>query len=81
MQSDQQEEAALHSKTMLKFREEKIKRLESLLDGRVSADKFYLDNNNALREENLLLQAKIERNPEVIQFASENIRLLEQNQL
>ncbi|KAI3469226.1 hypothetical protein Pfo_025889 [Paulownia fortunei] len=77
----QQEEEAQHTKMMLKFREEKIKHLELLSDGLISADKFCLDENNALREENLLLQAKIERNPEVIRFALENIRLLEQIRL
>ncbi|KAH6808567.1 phragmoplast orienting kinesin 1 [Perilla frutescens var. frutescens] len=74
----QQQEETQRSKMMLKFREDKIKRLELLFNGFISADKFYLDENNSLREENQLLHAKIERNPEVIQFAMENIRLLEQ---
>ncbi|EYU26201.1 hypothetical protein MIMGU_mgv1a020090mg [Erythranthe guttata] len=77
----QLEEETQHDKMILKFREEKINCLELLIDGLVSDDKFYLDNNNALREENLLLQAKIERNPEVIRLGSENIRLLEQIRL
>ncbi|KAL3812228.1 hypothetical protein ACJIZ3_013496 [Penstemon smallii] len=77
----QREEEAQRSKMMLRFREEKIKRFELLSDGSISADKFYLDENNALREENLLLQAKIDRNPEVIRFALENIKLLEQIRL
>ncbi|KAK6160939.1 hypothetical protein DH2020_004320 [Rehmannia glutinosa] len=76
-----QEEEAQHTKMMLKFREEKIKRLELQLDGLVSADKFYLDENSALREENLLLQEKIRRNPEINRFALENIRLLKQIRL
>ncbi|GER31460.1 phragmoplast orienting kinesin 1 [Striga asiatica] len=74
----QHEEEIRQCKMTLEFREEKIKRLESLLDGLISADKFYLDENNALREENLLLQEKINRNPEVNRLASENIKLLEQ---
>ncbi|KAL0376308.1 UNVERIFIED_CONTAM: Kinesin-like protein KIN-12C [Sesamum calycinum] len=74
----QREQEAQRTKMMLRFREEKIKRLELLLDGLISADKFYLDENNALKEENLMLQAKTERNPEVTHFALENIRLLEQ---
>ncbi|KAL0414872.1 UNVERIFIED_CONTAM: Kinesin-like protein KIN-12C [Sesamum radiatum] len=77
----QREQEAQHTKMMLRFREEKIKRLELLLDGLISADKFYLDENNALKEENLMLQAKTERNPEVTHFALENIRLLEQIRL
>lgn len=51
--------------------------MELLLDGSISADMFYLDENNSLREENQLLQEKIERKPEVIRLATENIRLLE----
>ncbi|KAL0308069.1 UNVERIFIED_CONTAM: Kinesin-like protein KIN-12C [Sesamum angustifolium] len=74
----QREQEAQRTKMMLRFREEKVKRLELLLDGLISADKFYLDENNALKEENLMLQAKTERNPEVTHFALENIRLLEQ---
>lgn len=80
-QSHQQQEEIQRTKMMLKFREDKIKRIELLSDGMTSADKFYLDENSALREENQLLQAKIEKNPEVIRFAMENIRLLEQIRL
>ncbi|KAL6522938.1 hypothetical protein OROHE_016785 [Orobanche hederae] len=71
--AQQQVEETRHSKMMLKFREEKIKRLELLVDGLISSDKFYLDENNALREENLLLQEKIRRNPEVNQFAPNDL--------
>lgn len=80
-QSHQQQEETQRTKMMLKFREDKIKRLEMLLDGLISADTFYLEENSALREESQLLQAKIERNPEVTRFAMENIRLLEQIRL
>ncbi|KAL6548172.1 hypothetical protein OROGR_008593 [Orobanche gracilis] len=68
-----QAEETRHSKMMLKFREEKIKRLELLVDGLISSDKFYLDENNALREENLLLQEKIRRNAEVNHFAPNDL--------
>ncbi|KAL8481206.1 hypothetical protein ACS0TY_027650 [Phlomoides rotata] len=77
----QQQEEAQSAKMILKFREEKIKRMELLLDGSISADKFYLDENSALREENQLLHEKIERNPEVFRLATENIRLLEKIRL
>ncbi|XP_057810222.1 LOW QUALITY PROTEIN: kinesin-like protein KIN-12E [Salvia miltiorrhiza] len=77
----QQQEETQRTKMMLKLREDKIKRLEFLSDGLTSADKFYLDENSALREENQLLQAKIGEHPEVIRFARENIRLLEQIRL
>ncbi|KAL1548256.1 kinesin-like protein KIN-12E isoform X4 [Salvia divinorum] len=79
--SHQQQEETQRTKMMLKFREDKIKRLELLSDGLTSADEYYLDENSTLREENQLLQAKIEKNPEVIRFAMENIRLLEQIRL
>lgn len=66
---------------MLRFREEKIKRLELLSDGSMSADKYLMEENNALLEEVQLLQSRIERNPELTRFALENIRLLEQLRL
>ncbi|XP_011100690.1 kinesin-like protein KIN-12C isoform X1 [Sesamum indicum] len=77
----QREQEAQRTKMMVRFREEKIKRLEVLLDGLISADKFYLDENNALKEENMMLRAKTERNSEVTHFTLENIRLREQIRL
>ncbi|KAJ0010551.1 hypothetical protein Pint_34482 [Pistacia integerrima] len=66
------------SKMMLRFREDKIQRMESLLGGSLPADPFLLEENRALSEEIQLLQAKVDRNPEVTRFALENIRLLDQ---
>lgn len=63
---------------MLKFREEKIQRMEALLGGLVPADAYLLEENNALSEEIQNLRAKVDKNPEVTRFALENIRLLEQ---
>lgn len=63
---------------MLRFREDKIQRLESLLGNQISGDSFLLEENNVLSEENQLLQAKIDKNPELTRFALENIRLLDQ---
>lgn len=63
---------------MLKFREDKIQRMESLLGGSIPAETYLLDENRGLSEEIQLLRAKIDRNPEVIRFALENIRLLDQ---
>ncbi|PIN19457.1 Kinesin-like protein [Handroanthus impetiginosus] len=77
----QREEEVQHTKMTLRLREERIKSLAALSEGLISADQFFLDENNALREENLLLQAKLERNPEVTRYALENIRLLEQIRL
>lgn len=63
---------------MLKFREDKIQRMESLLGGSIPAETYLLDENKGLYEEIQLLRAKIDRNPEVTRFALENIRLLDQ---
>lgn len=62
----------------LKFREDKIQRMESLAGDLKPADAYLLEENAALSEEVQLLRAKVDRNPEVTRFAVENIRLLEQ---
>ena len=74
----QREEDARCTKMMLKFREDKIQRMESLVSGLISAETYFLEENSALSEEIQLLHAKVDRNPEVTRFALENIRLLEQ---
>lgn len=81
MQACQREEDAQRIKMMLKFREEKIKQLESLVNGSLSAEKYLMEEIKVLKEEIQLLQARIDRNPELTRFALENIRLLEQLQL
>lgn len=63
---------------MLKFREDKIQRMESLLGGSIPAETYLLEENKSLSEEIQLLRAKIDKNPEVTRFAIENIRLLDQ---
>lgn len=63
---------------MLKFREDKIHRMESLVAGSIPANSYLLEENNMLSEEIQMLRAKVDRNPEVTRFALENIRLLEQ---
>lgn len=63
---------------MLKFREDKIQRMESLLGGLMSADDYLREENNALSEEIQLLRLRLDKNPEVTRFAAENIRLLDQ---
>ncbi|KAH9695743.1 kinesin-like protein KIN-12D [Citrus sinensis] len=74
----QREEDTRGTKMMLRFREDKIQRMELLLGGSLPADSFLLEENRALSEQIQLLQSKIDRNPEVTRFALENIRLLEQ---
>ncbi|KAM0954567.1 putative plus-end-directed kinesin ATPase [Dioscorea sansibarensis] len=74
----QREDDTQHIKAMLRFREEKIRRLEMLADDLSSSDGYLMDENISLSEENKLLRARIDRNPELTQFALENKRLLEQ---
>lgn len=63
---------------MLRFREDKIQRMESLINGLMPSENYLLEENIALSEEIQLLVAKVDRNPEVTRFALENIRLLDQ---
>ncbi|KAI3809823.1 hypothetical protein L1987_19423 [Smallanthus sonchifolius] len=74
----QREEENRCTKMMLKFREDKIQKMESVFSGLISADSYLIEENNALTEEIKILRAKVDRNPEVTRFAVENIRLLEQ---
>ncbi|XWS54846.1 hypothetical protein CRYUN_Cryun10bG0124600 [Craigia yunnanensis] len=74
----QREEDTRSTKMMLRFREDKIQRMESLMCGSLPADSFLFKENKALSEEIQLLQAKVDKNPEVTRFALENIRLLDQ---
>ncbi|KAF4350506.1 hypothetical protein F8388_014967, partial [Cannabis sativa] len=76
----QKEEDAQHSKTMLKFREEEIKRLELLINGKFSAEEYLVEENKVLKEEIQLLRAGMNRNPESTQYSVENNRLREQLQ-
>ncbi len=74
----QREDDSQCSKMMLRFREDKIKRLESVANGFLSADAFLVQEKNALVEELQLVQGRLDRHPELTRFAMENIRLLEQ---
>ncbi|KAL4203053.1 hypothetical protein AMTRI_Chr02g266650 [Amborella trichopoda] len=77
----EREDEVYRSKTMLKFQEEKTRRLESFVGGTKPADDYLLEENNALYEEIQLLQGKIDSNPELTWFELENKRLLEQLRL
>uniref|UniRef100_A0A7N0TDF2 Kinesin motor domain-containing protein n=1 Tax=Kalanchoe fedtschenkoi TaxID=63787 RepID=A0A7N0TDF2_KALFE len=74
----QREEDARSSKMMLRFREDKIHRMESLVNNVLPVDSYLVQENKALTEEIQLVTAKLDRNPEVTRFALENIRLLDQ---
>lgn len=81
LQACQREEDAQNTKMMLRFREEKIKQLELLVNDSLSSEKYLMEENKALLEEIQMLRATIDKNPELTQFALENIRLQEQLQL
>ncbi|KAJ6419585.1 hypothetical protein OIU84_029653 [Salix udensis] len=74
----QREEDTRSTKMMLRFREDKIQRMESLVGGVLPPDTYLLEENKAVSEEIQLIQAKVDKNPEVTRFALENIRLLDQ---
>ncbi|KAK1276465.1 Kinesin-like protein KIN12B [Acorus gramineus] len=74
----QREEDTRCTKMMLRFREDKIQRMEALLEGVVPVDSYLLEENKAQSEEIQLLRTRVDRNPEVTRFALENIRLLDQ---
>ncbi|XP_027348323.1 kinesin-like protein KIN-12D [Abrus precatorius] len=74
----QREEDTRSCKMMLRFREDKIHRLESRVASSIPADTFLQEENKALSDEIQILQGKLDRNPEVTRFAVENIRLLDQ---
>lgn len=66
---------------MLRHCEEKIKQLELLVDGQLSAEKYLMEENRALQEEIQLLRANIDKNSEPSRLALENDRLLQQLQM
>jgi kinesin family member 15 len=63
---------------MLKFREDKINRMEAIVKGEITPDLYLVEDNRALTNEIELLRNRVDRNPEVTRFALENIRLLDQ---
>ena len=65
---------------MLQFRDEEIKRLESLKDGLLSAENYLVQENKALVEENKLLREGMDRNTESNRYVVENCRLRKQLQ-
>ncbi|KAF0888925.1 hypothetical protein E2562_020147 [Oryza meyeriana var. granulata] len=63
------------AKMTLKFRDEKIQRMEALVRNKLPAESYLLEENNTLLKEIDLLRANIDKNPEITRFALENIRL------
>ncbi|KAF3781795.1 Phragmoplast orienting kinesin 2 [Nymphaea thermarum] len=64
----QREEDTRGMKMMLRFREDKIQRMKSLVDGLMPSDVYLLQEKNALTEELELLRNRVDRNPEVTRF-------------
>jgi kinesin family protein 15 len=77
-QVQQREEESQCGKMVLRFRDEKIQRLESLSQGVLEVDTYLAEEKKMLSEELQLLRGRINRNPELTRFAMENIRLLDQ---
>lgn len=63
---------------ILRFRDDKIRRLEEAVAGRLPIDDYLVEENKRLGEELELVRAQIDRNPELTRFAMDNIRLQEQ---
>ncbi|KAG1338676.1 putative kinesin-like protein KIN-12C [Cocos nucifera] len=74
----QREDDAQRNKVMLRLREDKLRRLEMLADDVVTSDGYLMGENAALSKEIQLLQERMESNPDLTQFALENMRLVEQ---
>ncbi|XP_072997764.1 kinesin-like protein KIN-12E isoform X6 [Typha latifolia] len=72
------EDDAQRTREMLKLRDEKLGRLELLADDLVSSDGYLMEENIALSKEIQLLREQIDRNPNMSQFALENMRLVDQ---
>uniref|UniRef100_A0A0D9X1Z9 Kinesin motor domain-containing protein n=1 Tax=Leersia perrieri TaxID=77586 RepID=A0A0D9X1Z9_9ORYZ len=67
-----------HLGTVVKLRDEKIRRLDLLADNLISSDGFLMDENAAMFQEIQILREQINDNSQLTQFALENKRLIEQ---
>ncbi|RLN30925.1 phragmoplast orienting kinesin 2 [Panicum miliaceum] len=74
----QREHDTRSAKMMLKFRDEKIYRMDALVNKILPAESYLLEENKTLSQEIDLLKARLDKNPEVTRFALENIRLSSQ---
>ncbi|WJX90794.1 hypothetical protein P8452_72654 [Trifolium repens] len=80
-EAQQKDEEAQDNSIKLRHFEEKTKQLELLVDGQLSAEKYLMEENKALKEEIQLLKMKIDKNSESSKLALENDRLLQQLQI
>uniref|UniRef100_K4A4Z4 Kinesin motor domain-containing protein n=1 Tax=Setaria italica TaxID=4555 RepID=K4A4Z4_SETIT len=65
-------------KMRLKFREDRIKRLEQVASGKLSAEAHLLQERESLVKELEVLRNQLDRNPEITKFAMENLQLKEE---
>ncbi|VFR02684.1 unnamed protein product [Cuscuta campestris] len=74
----QREDEIQGLKMILRFRESKIKRLESVASGKISAEIHLLKEKEEHLKEIEVLRNQVDRNQEVTRFAMENLRLKEE---
>jgi len=77
-QVQQRDQNTQSGKMILRFRDEKIRRLEAVVAEKLPVDTYLVEENKRLTEEVELVRAQIDRNPELTRFAMDNIRLMEQ---
>ncbi|KAH7653207.1 Plus-end-directed kinesin ATPase protein [Dioscorea alata] len=65
-------------KMRLRFREERIRRLEAVASGKLAAEAHLLQEKEEILKEIEVLRNQVDRNPEVTRFAMENLRLKEE---
>lgn len=78
LQVQQRDQNSQSARMILRFRDDKIRRLEGLVAGKIPVDNHLVEENKQLAEELKLVRTQIDRNPELTRFAMENIRLQEQ---
>lgn len=62
----------------LRFREERIRRLEAVASGKLAAEAHLLQEKEEILKEIEVLRNQVDRNPEVTRFAMDNLRLKEE---
>ncbi|XP_024384201.1 kinesin-like protein KIN-12C isoform X3 [Physcomitrium patens] len=74
----ERQQESQNAKLILRFREDKIRRLEALSQGMLELDSYLAQDKRMLCEEIKLLKAQLECNPEITRFAMEKNQLLDQ---
>ncbi|KAG0577882.1 hypothetical protein KC19_5G188700 [Ceratodon purpureus] len=74
----QRDQNSQSGRMILRFRDDKIRRLEAVVASKLPVDNYLIEENKRLIEELELVRSQIDRNPELTRFAMDNIRLMEQ---